>query len=317
MLNFGEVLRDWKGCLKNCLSHPLHTVHVTTVLHFITCYFPCSNPCSTHDIHSVLHSDYFTACSCFLNGSKIICFAGLGMWISCHCYGNDFQVSNKSQHFPADFTIWAISSVRPYRKKYILEMNVGQYRTVLWQNVLQAAKHTSTCLLSHANYRDTNPCLMARLIRMLTVLKCSPDLTPAPDSREDPLSVSYQLLGHPLGQHCPNSWAPGIPLQEEHFHTAINRWKKAGRRGKTHLQITSSCFELCYTPSQFSTASLSYSESLAFFFFSWFSIWLFFSTAKLKQHAQHTYPQASSVYFIPLWATKNSFLQNIDGFLYF
>lgn len=58
---------------------------------------------------------------------------------------------------------------------------------------------------------------------MPTVLKRSPELTPVPDSTEDPLTASHiGWLGHPWGNSA-NSQAPGIPLQEQHFHTSLNR----------------------------------------------------------------------------------------------
>lgn len=43
---------------------------------------------------------------------------------------------------------------------------------------------------------------------MPTVLKCFPELTPVLDSTEDPLSISHQLSGTPLGQLCqqPRFW---------------------------------------------------------------------------------------------------------------
>lgn len=41
---------------------------MTTVLHFITRYFPCSKFCSIHDIHPLLQSDDFTAYVFFIKG---------------------------------------------------------------------------------------------------------------------------------------------------------------------------------------------------------------------------------------------------------
>lgn len=49
---------------------------------------------------------------------------------------------------------------------------------------------------------------MAKLNRMPTVLKCSPELTPVRDSAENLLSISHHQSGTPWGEICqqPCSW---------------------------------------------------------------------------------------------------------------
>lgn len=116
------------------------------------------------------------------------------------------------------------------------------------------------------------------------------------------LSASHiSWLGCPWGNSA-NSHDCGIPFQE-HFHTTISRWRKAGRRVINNLQPV---FKVCYNPSQFSPASSSHLKSQAFFFLV--ISYMIFLRIKSNQHTRHTYPpKASSVYFVPVWATILSY----------
>lgn len=58
---------------------------------------------------------------------------------------------------------------------------------------------------------------MAKLNRMPTVLKCSPELTPVRDSAENLLSTSHHLSGTPLGQNLPTAMLLEFPCRNNIF----------------------------------------------------------------------------------------------------
>lgn len=95
----------------------------------------------------------------------------------------------------------------------------------------------------------------------------------------------------------------GIPFQE-HFHTTISRWRKDGRRVKTSLQPV---FKVCYNPSQFSPVSSSHLKSQDFFFLAVSYMTVFLKNKIEPTHTTYILPEASSVYFIPFWATILSY----------
>lgn len=148
----------------------------------------------------------------------------------------------------------------------------------IWDNAVEScdrgcSRLQITCLSTYQNYSDTRPCLMTKLNRTTTVLKCSPGLTPVRDSAENLLSTSHHLPGTSLGQNLPTA----MLLAGITFSKAISRWIKAGRRGK---KKNSNYFSLFWSLLQIPSASCPYYWSPPFFIVLWLGRWLLFLRLK-------------------------------------
>lgn len=80
---------------------------------------------------------------------------------------------------------------------------------------------------------------MARLNRMPTVLKRSPELTLEPDSTEDPLSISHQLAGTPLGQLCqqPCSWNSLAGTFSHNYKQMKKSWEEGKKQSSDYSSL--------------------------------------------------------------------------------